>query len=385
MLYQFEKDNLLQAIYTKAVKCGSTYASMLKYGRCKNPKELFAHTVYADMVNNFNIFKEGIKKIYKFDEGYIQIVTGNKPIKNGLLYNFYALVGSFLPTPLYLTSSNDWTVPTRIEWEDLFTYLGGQNVAGGILKEVGFDYWNTDNTGTDNYNFTARGSGRRRLGVFEDIKKYGLYWTSTTFMSFPQAYSCQLLSNDPSLLLSLGNMSLGQSVRIFRDATVQEQLELDGTEMPPYIGNDGREYKTVKINDKVWLAENLSETEYRNGTSIDEITDGTLWENATTGAYCHYDNDENNSYNYPFISYTIDEVIFQIYNNPEIGELIVIEGVLYIVLYNTSLITIAGDVTEEGCPTCLLDSINCLTTEEMYKIYDSYYCEDDTIILPEIP
>lgn len=55
---------------------------------------------------------------------------------------------------------------------------------------------------------------------------------------------------------------------------------------------DGNIYKVVQIGDQVWMAENLKTTKYNNGTVIPLITDNTLWENATSGAYCYYNNDD---------------------------------------------------------------------------------------------
>ena len=56
---------------------------------------------------------------------------------------------------------------------------------------------------------------------------------------------------------------------------------------------DGNIYRTVKIGHQWWMAENLKVTHYRNGDEILNVTDGTEWDNQTKGAYCAYDNDEN--------------------------------------------------------------------------------------------
>ena len=57
---------------------------------------------------------------------------------------------------------------------------------------------------------------------------------------------------------------------------------------------DGNSYKTVKINDQWWMAENLKTTKYRNGDPILNVTNDTEWMNLTTGAYCDYDNNVTN-------------------------------------------------------------------------------------------
>ena len=57
---------------------------------------------------------------------------------------------------------------------------------------------------------------------------------------------------------------------------------------------DGNVYKTVKIGDQWWMAENLEVTHYRNGDAIPNVTYNTEWSNLTTGAYCEYDNNVSN-------------------------------------------------------------------------------------------
>lgn len=61
---------------------------------------------------------------------------------------------------------------------------------------------------------------------------------------------------------------------------------------------EGNIYNTVTIGTPVWMAENLSVTQYNNGDPIPNITDSTEWSNLTIGAYCDYENDSDNSNTY---------------------------------------------------------------------------------------
>lgn len=64
---------------------------------------------------------------------------------------------------------------------------------------------------------------------------------------------------------------------------------------------DGNTYKTVKIGNQWWIAENLKVTHYRNGDAIPEVTDNEQWKNLNSGAYCAYDNNESNAAVYGYL------------------------------------------------------------------------------------
>lgn len=61
----------------------------------------------------------------------------------------------------------------------------------------------------------------------------------------------------------------------------------------PVSDIDGNVYKTVKIGNQIWMAENLKVTKYRNGNTIPNVTDYTSWANLTSGAYSDFFNDPN--------------------------------------------------------------------------------------------
>jgi uncharacterized protein (TIGR02145 family) len=76
----------------------------------------------------------------------------------------------------------------------------------------------------------------------------------------------------------------------------------------PTVTFDGHEYQTVAIGCQCWFAENLSTTQYADGTSIQEVTDVTAWFGLSEGARSAYDNDPSNlaTYGYLYNWYAVD-------------------------------------------------------------------------------
>ena len=97
----------------------------------------------------------------------------------GRIYNWYTVsdVHNIAPT--------GWHVPTDAEWSTLTTYLGGESVAGGKLKEIGTTHWESPNTGATNQTgFTALPAGYRIYdGSFRSLGKYGGWWCAREYQA----------------------------------------------------------------------------------------------------------------------------------------------------------------------------------------------------------
>jgi uncharacterized protein (TIGR02145 family) len=92
----------------------------------------------------------------------------------GALYNRYTVnTGKLCPS--------GWHVSSDVEWSALVTFLGGEIVAGGKLKETGTTHWSSPNSeATNESGFTALPGGSRYTnGVFFTIKNLGYWWSST--------------------------------------------------------------------------------------------------------------------------------------------------------------------------------------------------------------
>jgi len=91
----------------------------------------------------------------------------------GALYNWHSVNSNKL-------APKGWHVPTDAEWTILTTYLGGESIAGGKLKETGTSHWGNPNTGaTNETGFTAVPAGAREPnGPFDSVGGYELLWSS---------------------------------------------------------------------------------------------------------------------------------------------------------------------------------------------------------------
>jgi uncharacterized protein (TIGR02145 family) len=98
----------------------------------------------------------------------------------GKLYNWYAVND---PRGL---APNGYHVPSDAEWTVLSTYLGGERVAGGKMKETGTTHWWSPNLGaTNSSGFSGLPGGCRYYngnplsGGYHYIDSEGNWWSST--------------------------------------------------------------------------------------------------------------------------------------------------------------------------------------------------------------
>jgi uncharacterized protein (TIGR02145 family) len=141
----------------------------------------------------------------------------NKNTNNiyGGLYNWFAVSDNRNIAP------QGWHVPTDSELTDLTTFLGGENLAGGKMKEIGTVHWTAPNTNATNESgFTALPCGSRGGdgdGSFNFLGDYGFYWSSTQYDA-STAWCHSLDFNNAQFQHSYGwNKHAGASVRLIKD------------------------------------------------------------------------------------------------------------------------------------------------------------------------
>jgi uncharacterized protein (TIGR02145 family) len=137
----------------------------------------------------------------------------------GHLYNLVAGYDSRMIAPI------GWHIPSDEEWNKLTTFLGGDNVAGGKLKESGTIHWSSPNTGATNATgFSGLPGGYRTSdGVFNSINTYGGWWHSSNFDSYSK--SCSMFAINESTEQHTDVSRLGLSVRCIKDVDTLIQTE----------------------------------------------------------------------------------------------------------------------------------------------------------------
>jgi uncharacterized protein (TIGR02145 family) len=131
----------------------------------------------------------------------------------GRLYTGYAVTDSrgICPT--------GWHVPSDTEWATLTNALGGEEVAGGFMKETGTIHWESPNAEATNISLFAAlpGGGREEAGSFNNtaLGQFGWWWTST-FENITQL-SWILRYDDGTASRMYTSRGAGFSVRCVKD------------------------------------------------------------------------------------------------------------------------------------------------------------------------
>lgn len=129
----------------------------------------------------------------------------------GALYNWYAVnTGKLCPA--------GWHVPTESDWNTLIAYLGGDEVAGGKLKETGIGHWLDPNAGaTNETGFTALPAGSRWDFCFFNFLTYDCFWWSASQYDNDNAYYRQIEFTYPDMYSGSTYKHCGLSVRCVKN------------------------------------------------------------------------------------------------------------------------------------------------------------------------
>jgi uncharacterized protein (TIGR02145 family) len=129
----------------------------------------------------------------------------------GVLYNWHAVNAKKL-------CPEGWHVPTNEEWAALVDFLGGEDVAGGKLKESGTTHWNSPNEGANNSSGFTGLPGGSRSDLFHSLGDGARWWSSSEY-DLTNAWALSVSYTSASTFWYNYTKRHGYSVRCIRDQT----------------------------------------------------------------------------------------------------------------------------------------------------------------------
>ncbi|MGB4413949.1 MAG: FISUMP domain-containing protein [Paludibacter sp.] len=129
----------------------------------------------------------------------------------GGLYNWYVASD---PRGLII----GYHTPSLDEWRILADYLGGEEVAGGKMKEAGYTHWTEMNVGATNSSGFCGLPGGARDKVFLALNGGGPLWSTTLFGNGIFAYLSNIGETSARLKLQGGSYcSVGLGIRLVKN------------------------------------------------------------------------------------------------------------------------------------------------------------------------
>jgi len=129
----------------------------------------------------------------------------------------YSTYGTLYNWPAGLIACPDgWHLPSEEEWTTLTNYLGGDDVAGGKMKETGTAHWRNPNTGATNAcGFTTLPGGCLTTN-FYDLSYGGFFWSSSVNDTHG-AWYISLSNYNTNVPFASESINVGFSVRCVKD------------------------------------------------------------------------------------------------------------------------------------------------------------------------
>jgi uncharacterized protein (TIGR02145 family) len=115
-----------------------------------------------------------------------------------------------------------WHIPSDEEFTELTDFLGGNSVAGGKLKEAGYDHWDSPNTGaTNSSGWTGLPGGDRYVSnggaSFYNEGYQGFWWSASESEYGSSSWGLRLYDDGGNVSRDGDYRNLGFSARCVRD------------------------------------------------------------------------------------------------------------------------------------------------------------------------
>ena len=127
----------------------------------------------------------------------------------GVLYNWPAVMTEGI-------CPSGWHIPSDQQFTELTDFLGGESIAGGKMKEAGYDHWNSPNEGaTNSSGWTGLPGGYRYSGGFSFDGYSGYWWSASESGSY--SWIRALVNFNGNVSRASNGRYYGYSVRCVRD------------------------------------------------------------------------------------------------------------------------------------------------------------------------
>ena len=269
------QNNLYSYLYTKKLLMVTSKNSSITFFVCVLMFAIWAPSCFAedwDLENNHNFdsmtdLRDGL--VYKTvqigsqtwmaenlsfntDDSYCNGDKAIHCIRYGRLYTWKAAMNA---------CPAGWRLPTEADWTYLLDIVGGQPLAGKMLKSV--SSWQKPNRGTNVFGFSANPAGVRfEDGTYNDPGRYAIFWSASE-ESEKEAYGLYLQNFNDRADLNSSDKKNGFSVRCVK-GNIRRETRDERREGNAVVGNlltdsrDGQTYRTVQIGSQTWMAENLN-------------------------------------------------------------------------------------------------------------------------------
>ena len=260
----------------------SSSSSEVRYGTLKDSRD--GKTYKTVTIGSQTWMAENLN--YWADSSFCYDDKGTNCTKYGRLYRWAAAVGKSesecgyehacsLPSGyIQGVCPSGWHLPSEAEWETLLTAVGGDSIAGIVLKST--SGWFNHGNGTDAFGFSALPAGYLSEGKYGSEGEIAGFWSSTersaivageVFLRYywDKARMSVTLKSSTNSVRCIKDEEIESSSSIIESSSsmnIAEPCKTASTDNCVYgsltDSRDGQTYKTITIDSQTWMAENLN-------------------------------------------------------------------------------------------------------------------------------
>ena len=199
-----------------------------------------------------------------------QLSQGTEILKDSWFGRVYDKATAY--NPLLIIAYNpelptiSWRIPKDLDVADLhFPEIAYGNeysknyLTGGRFKNPSTEYWDNPGNAENLFGFDIRGGGFYTEEGFSGVKSTSYFWAQNE-KTFYTSYG--------SIYLNFIITGYSCYIRFCREVTTSESSLSNGTRVADYVDYEGNRYICRKINNRVWMCENLRTRYLSDGTKL---------------------------------------------------------------------------------------------------------------------